>query len=274
MSEEWERLQETLKHRRIPTDSCSFSVPAVPACSSDVETSPLVGRGADPNDSSFQGLNYIAGLDVSFFEGTNEAVACVVVFRVPGLVKVYTKCRRVTLTEPYIPGFLAFRESPILLSLLEELKQEHEEWYPQVVFVDGNGTLHPRQFGLACHVGVLAGVPSIGIAKNFLQIESEGLLLCNMKDTARKSLDGAGKWLRIIGSSGYVFGAALRSSQESINPIFVSSGHMISLSTAVNLVAWCCKYRVPEPIRAADFESREIVRSVERDAGMALRLAG
>uniref|UniRef100_A0A3P9KZK2 Endonuclease V n=1 Tax=Oryzias latipes TaxID=8090 RepID=A0A3P9KZK2_ORYLA len=78
----------------------------------------------------------------------------------------------VTLTAPYIAGFLAFRETPFLLQALQRLKESQPELMPQVVFVDGNGLFHYRgEFGLACHLGVLSGLPCVGVAKNLLQVQ-------------------------------------------------------------------------------------------------------
>lgn len=37
--------------------------------------------------------------------------------------------------------------------------------------MDGNGQLHPREFGLACHLGVLLDMPCIGVAKTLIHVE-------------------------------------------------------------------------------------------------------
>src|SRR5512139_2492106 len=39
---------------------------------------------------------------------------------------------------------------------------------PDLLVCDGHGLAHPRRFGLACHLGVLTGLPSMGVAKNHL----------------------------------------------------------------------------------------------------------
>ncbi|KAJ3054203.1 hypothetical protein HK097_002426 [Rhizophlyctis rosea] len=164
---------------------------------------------------------------------------------------------------PYIAGYLAFREAPALLDLLTRLKETKPELYPQIAFVDGNGTLHPRRFGLACHFGVLADIPCIGVAKNFLEIPTESLTIKDTKQVSREHLHGAGAWLPIVGKMTHdLLGAALRASSESVNPVFVSPGHRVSLATSVALAAACCKYRVPEPVRAADSASRQLVREI------------
>uniref|UniRef100_A0A4W5P7T1 Endonuclease V n=1 Tax=Hucho hucho TaxID=62062 RepID=A0A4W5P7T1_9TELE len=77
----------------------------------------------------------------------------------------------VTLTAPYISGFLAFRETPYLLEALQRLETTQPSLLPQVVLVDGNGLFHYREFGLASHLGVLSGLPCIGVAKDLLQVQ-------------------------------------------------------------------------------------------------------
>lgn len=73
--------------------------------------------------------------------------------------------------QPYIPGFLAFREVPILYVLFERLKQKRPDLWPQLVLVDGNGILHQNQCGLACHLGVLIDLPTVGVGKTLFYID-------------------------------------------------------------------------------------------------------
>merc|ERR1712137_746618 len=78
----------------------------------------------------------------------------------------YENHKKVSIKLPYIPSFLAFREVPVYMELLEELRKEAPHYMPDLLMVDGNGILHPRGFGVASHIGVLANTPSIGIAKS------------------------------------------------------------------------------------------------------------
>ncbi|KAJ3278420.1 hypothetical protein HK104_002353 [Borealophlyctis nickersoniae] len=272
VAEEWAQTQAELARRRIPTDVLDFTpgVPPPPADDSSSSARAISNASHVEGRKEWEGLERIAGLDISFFEGTNEAVSCLVVLSYPDFKILYEDCRRVTLTHPYIATFLAFRESPPLLDLLTHLRNTRPELYPQIALIDGNGTLHPRQFGSACHIGVLADLPTIGVAKNFLEIREEGLLMREVKAAARNRLTGGkGAWFPLVGTkSGQVLGAALRASQDSVNPIFVSPGHRVSLQTAVALATACCRYRVPEPIRAADHASREVVRAVLKEQGV------
>ncbi|XP_050175262.1 endonuclease V isoform X16 [Myiozetetes cayanensis] len=132
--------------------------------------------------------------------------------------------------------------------------------YPalEVLLVDGNGVLHHRGFGVACHLGVLTDLPCVGVAKNLLQVD--GLVRDELHREQIRSLQRSGDTFPLTGTSGRVLGMALRSYHNSSKPLYVSVGHRVSLDTAVRLVGSCCRYRVPEPIRQADIRSREYIR--------------
>lgn len=139
---------------------------------------------------------------------------------------------------PYIPGFLSFREAPVMLDALACLSVR-----PDLLLVDGQGIAHPRRFGLACHVGVLADLPTIGVAKSLL---------------AGRYLEPGperGDWTPLI-HRGEVVGAALRT-RKGTRPVFVSVGHRVALETAIDHVMRCTpRFRLSEPIRLADRLSR------------------
>lgn len=207
----------------------------------------------------FSGLERVAGVDLSFIKG-DEVNACaqLVVLSYPQLEVLYEDSTMVALTMPYMAGFLAFRETPSLLEALKRLESKHPELMPQVVFVDGNGLFHYREFGIACHLGVLSGIPCVGVAKNLLQVE--GVYKDEEHQSQIAALRKGGDSFPLTASSGKVLGKALRSSEKSSKPVYVSVGHKISLDTAVRLTHSCCRYRVPEPIRQADCRSREYLR--------------
>jgi deoxyribonuclease V len=140
---------------------------------------------------------------------------------------------------PYISGLLSFREAPALLKALALLPGPP----PDLLVIDGQGTAHPRRCGLACHVGVLSGLPAVGFAKSRL--------------VGRFDPPGPekGDWSPLIHRKQWV-GAALRT-RPGCTPIFVSPGHRVSLQTTVRLAtAFTGKHRSPEPIRLADALSR------------------
>ncbi len=138
-------------------------------------------------------------------------------------------------TFPYIPGFLSFREVPVILEALEKLTI-----IPDIIICDGQGIAHPQRFGLACHLGVLIDLPTIGAAKSrFIGTHQE---LAAEKGSWKPLIDG-----------GEVIGAVVRS-RTHVKPLYVSPGHRISLETAINLVLQCTsKYRLPETTRWADY---------------------
>ena len=118
--------------------------------------------------------------------------------------------REVDVTFPYIPGLLSFREAPALLATLKKIKTQ-----PDVLICDGQGLAHPRRFGIACHVGLLTGLPSIGCAKSILVGEHDEL---NSARGSKVSLEDHGERI----------GTVLRT-RDGVNPVYVSVGHRIDL---------------------------------------------
>jgi deoxyribonuclease V len=135
-------------------------------------------------------------------------------------------------TFPYIPGLLSFREIPPLLPVLEKSPQ------PDLIIVDGHGAAHPRGFGLACHLGLITGVPTIGCAKSLLV------------GTCKKPGSEKGN-MAPIAYDGKTVGYALRS-RRGTRALYISPGHLLDPEEAVKGVQMCLKgYRLPEPTRLA-----------------------
>ncbi|WP_427894782.1 deoxyribonuclease V [Kribbella sp. GL6] len=183
---------------------------------------------------------YVAGLDVAY-DGDRLAAAVVVV----DATTLAEVDRAVVVGEtafPYIPGLFAFREVPGLLAALEQLTVR-----PGLLVCDGQGLAHPRRFGLACHLGVLTGIPSIGAAKTtFVGRHSE---LGQARGSTADLVDGD-----------EVVGAAVRT-QHGVKPVYVSVGHRATLATAVAQVLQLApKYRLPETTRLADRACRDGLR--------------
>ncbi|MEX2238397.1 MAG: deoxyribonuclease V [Dehalococcoidia bacterium] len=184
-------------------------------------------------------VRYVAGVDIIAGPRGSLARGAVVVLSYPDLEMVESHAVESIAPYPYIPGLLAFREIPVLIPALEAVRQ-----VPDLVLVDGHGYSHPRRFGLACHLGYLLGVPTIGCAKSRLlgANEEPGELRGD-----RASLLDAGE----------VIGEVLRT-RERARPVYVSIGHKISLGSATD---WVLKLTLPgrricEPIRLADLASR------------------
>ncbi|KAF4797459.1 E3 ubiquitin-protein ligase RNF213 [Turdus rufiventris] len=206
-------------------------------------------------DPHFSGLQRVGGVDLSYIKGDeSRACASLVVLSFPALEVLYQDCRMVAVTAPYVAGFLAFREVPVLVEAVQRLQQEEPQLQPQVGY---SGPLLAG-FGTACHLGVLTDLPCIGVAKNLLHVD--GLVRDELHREQVRSLRRSGETFPLTGTSGKVLGMALRSCNNSSKPLYVSVGHRVSLGTAVRLVRACCRFRIPEPIRQADIRSREYLR--------------
>ncbi len=178
-------------------------------------------------------VRFVAGLDVGFEHANSVARAAVAVLSFPDLRMADQAVARRPVRFPYIPGLLSFREVPVLFDALAKLGQ-----VPDLLLCDGQGLAHPRRFGIACHLGVLTGIPSIGGAKS--------LLVGTHAPVPAKR----GAWRPLL-HKGEVVGAALRT-RDGVAPVFVSIGHRVSLETAIQFVLACAPcYRLPETTRAA-----------------------
>ena len=158
------------------------------------------------------------------------------------------------MSKPYISGFLGFREVEHFINLLQDMDQKFK---PQVLFVDGNGIFHPRKFGSASHIGLISGIPTIGISKNLLYVEQ-----IDTNYIAEKIIPKKGNYFNLVGESGFTYGACIMTSESVKHPLYVSIGHKISLETATKLTLESAIYKIPEPIRQADLISREYIRNL------------
>ncbi|MEW6367946.1 MAG: deoxyribonuclease V [Acidobacteriota bacterium] len=178
-------------------------------------------------------LRTVAGADISYDRRSDRIWAALVVFSHPSLEIVERRVSTCRVRFPYIPGLLSFREVPPLLGCFEDLDAA-----PDVLLLDGQGIAHPRGLGLASHVGLLTGVPSIGCAKSRL-VGEHGRVATR-----------AGSFSPLYYSRRKV-GVVLRT-RDAVRPLYVSCGYGITLRRAISTVLSCVKgYRVPEPLRAA-----------------------
>ncbi len=189
---------------------------------------------------------YIAGVDAAFSEDRVFAAACL--FRFPELTLCEQQSASRKLSFPYVPGFLAFREGPAIITALARLSRR-----PDLILVDGQGIAHPRGAGIASYLGVLTGIPAIGCAKSRL-IGEYG-----------EPLPQKGSWSPLR-SEGEVIGAVVRT-RDDTHPLFVSPGHKIDLTSAISFTLACTsRYRIPEPLRCADILSKQIIKEGWRPA--------
>ncbi|MBD2432261.1 MULTISPECIES: deoxyribonuclease V [Fischerella] len=186
------------------------------------------------SDQLQQPVQYVAGVDMGFEADGTISRAAVAVLSFPELELQETSLARRPTSFPYIPGFLSFREIPAVLDALEKIKIT-----PDLILCDGQGIAHPRRFGIACHLGIIVDIPTIGVAKSLLVGKHQELP------------DTRGSWQPLT-HKGEIVGAVLRT-RVGVKPVYVSSGHRISLPTAIDYVLRCTpKYRLPETTRIAD----------------------
>jgi len=179
-------------------------------------------------------IKWVAGVDVGYEDQGQTARAAVVLLRLPDLEVVDTFLARRPSKFPYIPGLLSFREVPVVLDALHGLATQ-----PEVIFCDGHGLAHPRRFGIACHLGVLTGLPTVGVGKS--------RLIGHHAELAPQR----GAW-EPLEDRGEVIGAVLRS-RTGVRPLYISTGHRVSLGSAIALtLRLLTRYRLPETTRHAD----------------------
>lgn len=175
----------------------------------------------------------VAGADVGFEAGGRVTRAAVAILAFPELELWDQAVVRRDTTFPYVPGYLSFREIPAVLDAMAALAEP-----PHLVVCDGQGYAHPRRFGLACHLGVLLDIPSIGVAKS------------RLVGTYDEPGPNRGDWTPLVDGE-EIIGAVVRTRRR-VKPVFVSTGHRVSLETAIAMTLGCTtRYRLPETTRWA-----------------------
>ena len=191
-------------------------------------------------------VRFVAGCDVSYSKKVEMCFATVTVFKFPEIDMVEQTEASGPINFPYVPGYLTFREAPILLNAFEHLKK-----LPDLVLFDGQGIAHPRQMGLAAHLGLILDLPSIGCAKS--------VLVGNFEQPE----DIHGSWTELIYQN-RIIGAVVRT-RDRVKPLFVSSGFKITIDEAIEWVLRACiKYRIPEPIRTSHLAVNQLRTNYEK----------
>lgn len=181
-----------------------------------------------------EAVQYVAGVDMGFEASGTISRAAVAVLSFPDLQLQESAIARRPTSFPYVPGFLSFREIPAVLDALEKVSL-----IPNLILCDGQGIAHPRRFGIACHLGVIIDIPTIGVAKS--------LLIGKHEEVSEQR----GSWQPLV-DRGETIGVVLRTRSKT-KPLYISSGHRVSLATAIEYVLQCTpKYRLPETTRIAD----------------------
>ncbi|MGD0644890.1 MAG: endonuclease V [Candidatus Bathyarchaeia archaeon] len=173
-----------------------------------------------------QKIRIIAGVDVSYVG--NFGIGAVAVLDYDSLELLETQVAICQAEIPYIPTLLSFREIPPAMAAIKKLKIQ-----PDAFLVDAQGIAHPYRCGFASHLGLALGKPTIGAAKSRL---------------IGTPLEDGGETFLV--DKGEIIGAAVTTKQDT-KPIYVSTGHMVSLETAIKIVKHCARSRIPEPLLQA-----------------------
>jgi len=197
-------------------------------------------------------ISLISGIDLAYWSENDKeyAVCCVVTvtFKTKEVVEIKYLSDEIRL--PYIPGFLSFRELPLILKTYEMLEET-----PDIVMFDGNGYLHYRHMGIATHASFYLGCPTIGVAKSYLKIDDVGYDMPG---------NNPGDYSDII-INNEVYGRALRT-HSNVKPIFVSAGNKIDIDSSTKIVLALIEKDScqPLPVRLADIETRKIRRELSK----------
>lgn len=191
-------------------------------------------------------IKLAAGVDLAYWTKNNiqYAACCIIVLDYQTNAVIETASSVGTVYFPYIPGFLAFRELPLILKTVQKLKHA-----PDVFLFDGNGILHPNQMGIATHASFYLNKPTIGVAKNYLKIQDTDFI--QPGETIGDYTD-----IRI---NDQTLGRALRT-RKNTKPIFISCGNFLTLNTATDIVLHFItkESRIPLPTRLADIETHKV----------------
>lgn len=192
-------------------------------------------------------VRLIAGVDLAYWvnnDGQEYAVCCVVIIDKTTHNLIETKSYSGKIEVPYMPGFLAFRELPLVVKAVELIENK-----PDIYMFDGNGYLHPRHMGIATYASFYLNTPTIGVAKTYYRVEK------NLEYIEPSTCSGS--YTDIVYNN-EVYGRVLRT-HDNVRPVFVSVGNNISLDTAVMLTMDMVgsESRIPIPTRLADLETHK-----------------
>ena len=214
---------------KIPRMPHNWSLTPRQAIAIQKKLSSAVIREGRPSE-----IRVAAGLDAAFTRDKKRCIGGVVLWDIfnKKVVEQHSALRE--LYFPYIPGLLSFREAPALIAALRKLHSR-----PDLIICDGQGIAHPRRLGIACHIGLITGLPAIGCAKSRLigEYSEPGIRKGEMSPLRDRD--------ELVGS-------VLRT-RDNVKPVFVSVGHKIELDAAVRIILDCAiGFRLPEPTRLAD----------------------
>ena len=194
------------------------------------------------DDMNTDDIKLIAGVDVAYFEKDNEeyGVCCIDIFDMSTFNFIEKETFVAKIDFPYIPGYLSYRELPIILGAYEKIKNK-----PDIFMLDGNGYLHQNNMGIATMFSLTTNEKSIGVAKSFYNFASVNF---SLEDSVLSTSP--------IVIDNQIYGYAMRS-RENCNPIFISPGNGISFENCIEIVKKCLskESRIPIPTRIADLDT-------------------
>lgn len=187
-------------------------------------------------EDGFSEIQYVGGLDMAY---VGDEIICQIVVMEAESLKVVDQANEIRVPAmKYVPGYLSYRESPLIVDAFTKLTTK-----PDLLFVKGNGIIHPRGLGLASHVGLLLDMPTIGVAKK---------LLLGKEDRNIIEIDGK--------HVGFAF-----STREHAKPIYISPGHLVSLeSTEALTKRFCIGSKLPEPMHVAHRFATKLKRPLKK----------
>ena len=289
------RQQRELARRVVAADDAGFDIDKLRLVGG-LDCSFFPENGGDDGGGGSSSSSAGAGESGGDSKKGERMVAALAALSFPALEAVHVEAVEARAPAPYAPGLLGFREVPAYLELLRRAAAAGVE--PQLLLVDGCGRLHDRRCGSASMLGVLSGLPAVGVAKSLLRVEGlpgekevRAAALAVAAEAARAAAAAAAgaagggeeggarrrDWLPLVAADGEVLGAAVcvgagagggsgaggsGGGTAPRRPIYVSVGHRVCLETAVAVARRCCRHRAPEPIRQADLASRARVRAL------------
>lgn len=198
------------------------------------------------NNFNIDSIKLCAGVDLAYFEKNNIQYAVCSIVVVDYITKsIVEKTYSVGKVDiPYIAGYLAFRELPLIIEAVKKLRIE-----PDIFMFDGNGYLHFNHMGIATHASFFLNKPTIGVAKSYLKIKNTDYI--EPKNIINSYTD--------IIIDNEIYGRALRT-HLNVKPIFISCGNCIDLNTTTNIVINFInsESRIPIPTRLADLETHKL----------------
>ncbi len=195
-------------------------------------------------------LRYIGGVDVAYYEKEKRMIGAIVVLDFQTLELVEEAFHEMDITFPYVPGLFSFREIPAIIEAFKKLNIR-----PDLIICDGHGIAHPKNVGMATHLGIDLDVPTIGCGKTRL-----------IGDWNKDNLGNERGSIESLNLEKEQIGAVLRT-QDNTKPVFVSIGHKISLETAISTtLKMCPDYRLPETTRLADQLVNSLMKTRKKES--------